>query len=171
MEEIWKPIKGYEGLYEVSNLGRVRSLDRCVVYANGQVHIHRGKILRPGISNGYMQVHLCKCGDMKQPLVHRLVADAFIPNPENLPQVNHKDENPSNNEVSNLEWCTSEYNINYGTRKEKVMKSLVDSGYWKEDRVGFDKKTYYQIRRKDPEYRKRHNEYNRRYREKKRSVI
>ena len=171
MEEIWKTIKGYEGLYEVSNLGRVRSLDRCVVYANGQVHIHRGKILRPGISNVYMQVHLCKCGDMKQPLVHRLVADAFIPNPENLPQVNHKDEDPSNNKVRNLEWCTSEYKINYGTRKEKVMRSQVDSGYWKEDRVGFDKKTYYQIRGKDPEYRKRHNEYNRRYREKKRSVI
>lgn len=170
MVEIWKSILGYEGLYEVSNLGRVRSLDRRVSYTNGQVHIHKGRILKPGVSNGYMQVHLCNNGSMKQPLVHRLVAEAFIPNPDNLPQVNHKDENPSNNNVDNLEWCTSEYNINYGTRTNKSIESHIESGHWKIDRVGFDKKTYYQIRGKDPEYKKRHNEYNRRYRERIKSL-
>ena len=102
MEEIWKDIEGYEGLYQVSNLGRVKSLRRNI-------------ILRQGITrNGYEIVNLYK-NKSKYFLIHRLVANVFIPNPNNYPIVNHKDENKLNNCVDNLEWCTQKYNINYGT--------------------------------------------------------
>ena len=111
--EVWKSIMGYEGLYEVSNLGRVRSLDREIVRYNG-THIKRGKMKAIcNISNGYKGVNLCKDGKQKTHKVHRLVAQAFLPNPNNLPQVNHKDEDKTNNRVDNLEWCNNEYNINY----------------------------------------------------------
>ena len=108
MEE-WRTIEGYEGKYQVSNLGKVKSLkDR---YGNPREKIlHQGKN-----SNGYLLVVLYKEGKLKHYLVHRLVANAFIPNPNNYPYVNHKDENPSNNCVDNLEWCDAKYNINYGT--------------------------------------------------------
>lgn len=102
MEEIWKDIEGYEGLYQVSNMGRVRSLRRNI-------------ILRQCITNGYERIILYTNNIPKGYSVHRLVANAFIPNPDNLPQVNHKDENKTNNCVDNLEWCTQKYNINYGT--------------------------------------------------------
>ena len=108
LNEIWKPIKGYEGLYEVSNLGRVKSL----VNNKGQ---YREKILKHNIRNGYPSVTLCKNKKLKSFAIHRLVAEAFLPNPDNLPCVNHKDENRLNNFVDNLEWCTYSYNVNYGT--------------------------------------------------------
>lgn len=111
IEEIWKDIKGYEGLYQVSNLGNVRSLNY-----NRENKI---KLLTPCIKRGYKSICLRK-NSKKFFLLHRLVAQAFIPNPNNLPQVNHKDENKQNNCVDNLEWCTSEYNINFGTRNRKV---------------------------------------------------
>lgn len=112
--EIWKDIDGYEG-YQVSNLGRVRRF-----YKNGNV-----RILKPiSNKNGYLIVTLYKNSSSKSCRVHRLVAKAFLENPNNLPQVNHKDENPSNNIVSNLEWCDAKYNINYGTRNEKVAEAL-----------------------------------------------
>ena len=112
-EEIWRPILGYEGLYEVSNLGRVRSL-----------HGHcrkRGHILSPGKkytktrSRCDLKVSLSRNGKQLNRLVSRLVAQAFLPNPLSLPQVNHKDENPTNNRADNLEWCTGLYNVRYGT--------------------------------------------------------
>ena len=106
MEEIWKDIEGYEGLYQVSNMGRVRSLRKNI-------------ILREGISRGYSVLNLSKNGKPLTKKVHRLVANAFIPNPDNLPQVNHKDENKLNNCADNLEWCTQEYNLNYGTGNKK----------------------------------------------------
>ena len=110
MQEIWKDIKGYEGLYQVSNFGRVKSLHG------------KEKILKPyHKSTGYIQVILCKNYKTVARMVHRLVAEAFIPNPENKSQVNHKDENPLNNVDSNLEWCSATYNINYGTRNHKCM--------------------------------------------------
>lgn len=112
MEEIWKDIRDYEG-YQVSNLGNVRSLD----------YKHTGKVqvLKPGKKgNGYLYLRLYKDGKIKDCYVHRLVAQAFLPNPDNLPQVNHKNENPSNNRVENLEWCSAEYNSNYGTRNQRV---------------------------------------------------
>lgn len=114
MSEEWRPITGFEGLYEVSNLGRVRSLDRQV--NNQGTYIISGKVLvLTADKRGYKHLLLWKDGKSKLGLVHRLVAGAFIPNPCNLPQVNHKDENKGNNIVSNLEWCTAKYNSNYGT--------------------------------------------------------
>lgn len=168
--EIWKEIKGYEGLYEVSNLGRVRSVDRTVLYKNGQTHIHKGKLLVPGVGKtGYMQVCLCKNGEMKHPLIHRLVAETFIPNPDNLPQINHKDENPSNNVLDNLEWCTAEYNLKYGGRYLKVRCSKIASGYWDPNMCGLDKDEY--ERRKRIKYRERHNEANRRWRNRMKNLV
>ena len=123
MEE-WKPIKGYEGLYEVSNLGRVKSLNRKILCSNGLIKEIKEKILTPKDNGkGYLNVHLSKNGNHKHLYIHRLVAEAFIPNPNNLPQVNHKDENKSNNCVDNLEWCTAKYNMNYGTHNERVSKN------------------------------------------------
>lgn len=110
---VWKEVKGYEGLYLVSNTGLVKSLFRYK------------KILKPNITkNGYATVELFKKGNSKRICVHRLVAEAFLQNPKKLPQVNHKDENKLNNNVSNLEWCTAKYNMNYGeaakTRHSKI---------------------------------------------------
>ena len=116
MEEIWKDVEGYEGIYEVSNLGRVRSLDRMVEYSDGTKRLHRGRVLKAAADkDGYDRVILSTPSGHKNRLVHRLVAQAFIPNTEHLPEVNHKDENKRNNVVSNLEWCTDKYNVNYGT--------------------------------------------------------
>ena len=109
MEEIWKDIQGYEGLYQVSNLGRVKSLN---YHRSGKECILKNCIH----TNGYLFVNLCsKRKLVKTYLVHRLVSQAFIENPKNLPQVNHIDEDKHNNCVDNLEWCNSKYNNNYGT--------------------------------------------------------
>lgn len=121
--EIWKPIVGYEGLYEVSSLGRVRSL------GNGGNNRHKGKgrVLKQELGNtGYYRVHLCKNNVRKHKSVHRLVAEAFIPNPNNLPQVNHKDECYTNNHADNLEWTDQKYNVNYGTAIERRSKKLIN---------------------------------------------
>lgn len=127
-EEVWKDITGYEGLYQVSNLGNVKSLN---YNRTGQE-----KILK-AINHkcGYLRVTLYKNSKCVTYRLHRLVAQAFIPNPDNLPEVNHKDEDKSNNCVNNLEWCDSKYNINYGTgitrSKEKRSKAVL--GYHKKD--------------------------------------
>lgn len=126
MEEIWKDIEGYEGLYQVSNLGNVKSLDR-VISRNGNFDVHlNGRLLKQGIckSNGYRIVSLWKANKSETLYVHRLVAKAFIPNPQNLPFVNHKDETRDVNCFWNLEWCTHEYNINYGTANKRMRTSL-----------------------------------------------
>ena len=115
MKETWKDIEGYEGLYQVSNLGKVRSLRKNIILKN-QI-----------TSNGYEMVVLSINNIHKYFLIHRLVANAFILNPDNLPQVNHKDENKTNNCVDNLEWCTPKYNYNYGTINiRKSQKQLND---------------------------------------------
>lgn len=120
INEIWLPIDDYDG-YEVSNYGRVKSLER--VDSLGRTVKER--ILKQGNDkDGYQRVQLCKDGNPKMLSVHRLVASAFIPNSNNLPQVNHIDEVKTNNHVSNLEWCTVEYNCNYGARNEKVSKAM-----------------------------------------------
>ena len=122
-KEYWKPVADYEGLYEVSNWGRARSLDRWVKGRNGSVRLCKGRILKLKTNNqGYLLVTLCKNGKGKTFTVHRLVAEAFLPNTDNLPEVNHKDENKLNNNVDNLEWCNRKFNINYGTRIERVAK-------------------------------------------------
>lgn len=121
MEE-WRDIKGYEGLYQVSNYGRIKSLN----YHRRNVE----KILTPiKHSNGYYYINLFKNKKGKIYRMHRLVAIAFIPNPNNYQLINHKDENKANNNVENLEWCTSKYNSNYGAciekRVEKQSKKVI----------------------------------------------
>lgn len=121
--EQWKPIQGYEGLYEVSNKGRVKSLGNGGKNQYSNKEIYKVPIK---LSNGYLRVNLCKDGKIKSYLVHRLVANAFIPNPDNLEQVNHKDENKHNNNVENLCWCSAKENSNYGTRNERISSSLTN---------------------------------------------
>ena len=105
--EIWKTIEEFDN-YEVSNLGRVRN-------------IQTGRVLKPIlISTGYYQVGLFKQNKCYRKLIHRLVAEAFLENSDNLPQINHIDEDKTNNVVSNLEWCSASYNINYGTRNKRI---------------------------------------------------
>lgn len=121
MEEVWKDIDGYEKSYQVSNLGNVRSVER--IGENNRKYPMQ--MLKKRLNwKGYPKVCLNKHGHKKIFSVHRLVAKAFIPNPDNLPQVNHKDENKENNNVNNLEWCTAGYNNNYGLRNKKVAKKL-----------------------------------------------
>lgn len=121
MEEIWKDIEGYEGWYQVSNLGRVRSVERYVNYKKTGLSFRKSRILKlKSDYYGYRSVNLSVNCKVKTYKVHRLVAQAFIPNPNNLPCINHKDENKSNNFVSNLEWCSIAYNNTYGTRIERT---------------------------------------------------
>jgi len=129
--EIWKPVKDYEGIYEVSSLGRVRSLDRILPNYTSKgisgTKIIKGRVLKShkSTTSNYYYVHLRGNGASKEVSVHRLVAKAFVPNPNNLPQVNHIDENPANNRFGNLEWCTAKYNINYGTRSKRVSETRI----------------------------------------------
>lgn len=117
MQEIWRDIEGYENLYKVSNLGRVKSL-----------RFGKEKILKAiKNNNGYAIIFLRKEGNTKYYAVHRLVATAFLQNPNNLPQVNHKDEDKMNNRVDNLEFCSAKYNINYGTHNQMVSESLTNN--------------------------------------------
>ena len=111
MEEIWKDIKGYEGMYQVSNFGRVKSMN----YRN----TGKEENLKSFYACGYLRVGLWKNEKSKWFYVHRLVAEAFLPNPDNLPEINHKSENKTQNNVDNLEWCNRKYNCNYGTRIER----------------------------------------------------
>lgn len=125
MKEIWKDIKNYEGIYQVSNLGNVRSLNHIRKNGKKKSYISKGKTLKPAIQNvGYKFVVLSKNGERKGYRVHRLVAETFIPNPNNYPCINHKDECRTNNVVENLGWCTISYNNNYGTKKERQRKSI-----------------------------------------------
>ena len=113
MKEEWKDIKGYEGRYQISNYGNIKS------FKNGI-----GRILKPvRHKHGYMWVSLCDGKTIKPFLVHRIVAETFIPNPNNLKTVNHKDENKENNNVDNLEWMSLYDNLHYGTRIERYAKA------------------------------------------------
>ena len=114
--EIWKDIEGYEGLYQVSNMGRIKSL------GNDKTRKEKILSLKPK-KKGYIMVTLYKNSKREYKYVHRLVAENFLPNPNDLPEVNHKDENKENNTVYNLEWCTAKYNNNYGDRRKKASKS------------------------------------------------
>ena len=120
MTEIWKDIEGYEGLYQVSNKGRVRSVARVVTWKNQSVKTYKSRIMKSREKFGYCYISLYKDFKSKEYRMHRLVAEAFIPNPNNLPEVNHIDENKLNNEIENLEWCTRQYNNSYGTRGKRI---------------------------------------------------
>lgn len=121
--ETWKDIKGYEGYYQVSSIGKIRSIDRKIVYSDGRVFNYHGKEIKTQLNKGYEYIKISKNSCVKTFKVHRLVAQAFVPNPLNLPQVNHKDENKINNRVDNLEWCTGKYNMNYGTVMQRVVNN------------------------------------------------
>lgn len=122
MEEIWKDIKGYEGKYQISSHGNVKSLN---YNRTGKEHL----LIQSIDKHSYHSIHLCLYGKYKCFFIHRLVSEAFIPNPDNLPCVNHKDENKHNNHVDNLEWCTHKYNNEYGTRLKRVSESLLNNPY------------------------------------------
>lgn len=119
MVEVWKDVVGYEGLYQVSNLGRVKSLN---YRKNGNEAILKLRVAHK--RHNYLDVLLAKGGTTKRHKVHRLVALAFIPNPNKLPHVNHIDCDVANNRVDNLEWCDAKYNINYGDRAIKFGKAV-----------------------------------------------
>lgn len=118
--EVWKEIKDYEGLYWVSNFGRIKSNKKVLSIPNRN-------------NSKYLQIILYKRGKRSTRLIHRLVAESFISNPNNLPQVNHIDENKKNNNFSNLEWCTKKYNMNYGKLKNFHKKEIAkyENGYFK----------------------------------------
>ena len=148
VEVVRKSVKGYEGYYEVDQFGRVYSLDRIIkVSDNGRLydkHI-KGKQLKQSMhTNGYKTVALTKDGKTKGLFVHRVVAEAFIDNPNNLPMVNHKDEDKTNNFVENLEWCTNEYNLNYGTARKRRARALKGKKHTKEhnSKISISMKNY-----------------------------
>ena len=132
MVEVWKDVQGFNGVYQVSNYGNMRSISHVQHYTDSigrnVTRSVKGKRLIPTpIQRGYAGVTLYDNGKKITKCVHTLVATAFIDNPNGLPQVNHKDENKLNNRVDNLEWCTCSYNINYGTgnnRRSCTLKSV-----------------------------------------------
>lgn len=129
-KSVFKDIPGYEGYYQVSTDGIVRSVDRIITIKKNNTIVNKplkGRVIKSWKAQDYMHVTLSKNGKIKAPFVHKLVAQTFIPNPEGKKQVNHKDENKLNNEVSNLEWCDQLYNRNYGTGEQRRLESFMRS--------------------------------------------
>lgn len=122
--EEWRDVPGYEGYYEVSNIGRIKSVDRIITKSNGASTRFFPHILSFSDRFGYFRVCLYKCGKKRFFFVHQLVAMAFIPNPNKFPVINHKNECPQDNRVDNLEWCTQRYNLSYGNRNTKAYSKI-----------------------------------------------
>lgn len=155
-KEKWLPVLGYEGFYEVSDTGRMRSLDRVVKGNRGQAKPIKGRILKCFVNHdGYIRVALSKNSKVKKVAVHRLVAESFLENPNQYPVVNHIDEVKDNNEVSNLEWCTQSENVLHGNGIEKMMSSEKwkatrgERGLVFQDLETGEKKEYYSLREAD----------------------
>lgn len=152
MKETWLPIKGFEGSYEISSHGRVKSLSRVVRHYSGSDKITNEKILKPSIcgsrkNNLYVRVVLCVNRNLKTFLIHRLIGEAFIPNPKNLPCLNHKDKNGLNNKVENLEWVSARENMCHRTLgRKKFSKYLgvhrAEKGRWSAS-IYINKKSIY----------------------------
>lgn len=124
----WKSVKGYEELYEVSDKGYIRSLPKICKKMEGKElkdYLYSGKILKPYVDRkGYLKVKLYKDGAGKVKFVHRVVLESFVGNPKELPQINHKNEDKTDNSLHNLEWCSASYNVNYGTRNKALEKPI-----------------------------------------------
>ena len=151
MKEIWKDIIGFEGIYEISNLGRIR-------------RIKTGRILSTRRSDGwYITVTLYKDKKRYGKSLHRLVAETFVPNPYNLPEVNHIDEDKINNRADNLEFCDRKYNNNYGSRMDKIRDTKLKNGHINEEYSGLDKKSYGKKYYQD--HKEERKEYNKKYKE------
>ena len=151
MKEIWKDIIGFEGIYEISNLGRIR-------------RIKTGRILSTRRYDGwYITVTLYKDKKRYGKLLHRLVAETFVPNPYDLPEVNHLDEDKTNNRADNLEFCDRKYNNSYGSRMDKIRDTKLKNGHINEEYSGLDKKSYGKKYYQD--HKEEIKEYNNKYRE------
>ena len=141
-KEVWKSPPGYDGLYLVSSFGRVRSLPRMVRKWRGKscvLELFEGQILTPyETKKGYLSVRLYKDGKSHDFPVHRLVLLTFVPNPENFPQVNHRDEDKKNNRLDNLEWCSAEYNMNYGHCRDTIRRPVAQYTKLMEFKKEFD---------------------------------
>ena len=121
--EEWRDVKGYEGLYQVSSMGRVKSLERKLPHWRGGERTVKERILKPVMDKGgYLRVGLCDGEKRKTFKVHRLVCEAYHENPDNKPQVNHINEIKTDNRACNLEWATARENSNFGTRNERIGK-------------------------------------------------
>ena len=138
-EEIWKDIQGYEGLYQISNMGRVKSVERTAKNGRGYRTVPE-KIMKPyKNSDGYLQVGLYKDDKGKKYYVHRLVADTFLENPEEYTEVNHRDEDKENNRADNLEWCSRSYNNNYGTKNKRISEKNTNNPKISKAVIGINK--------------------------------
>ena len=125
MSEKWRDVVGYKGLYQVSDQGRVKSLERIIIKKDGRKFTVKERILKPAFNGcGYLLVVLCAGGKPKTLTVHRLVCEAFHENPENKPEVNHINEDKADNRACNLEWSTAKENCNHGTRNERMAKGI-----------------------------------------------
>jgi len=136
MTEVWEDIKGYEGVYKVSNLGMIKSIDRVINSSNGRSYFKKGIVLKPVLDeDGYYQVSLCKNGTQKEKKIHRLVMEAFTPNFKNKPEINHIDTIKTNNCISNLEWCTQIENSDHAIANG-LLNPVSGEKHWKFQKKG-----------------------------------